>query len=776
VNPLIVLAAVMGMLTPISGSARNAVTTVDAGASTVSPGTSAADAGAADAEAGSAGARDGNRSADEDAGRAPAKAEQVEDTAPTQVARRALHGRVLSMGSRGPALGAQIAWTEADATRRVVQVSDDGSFTLSLPCGALALSVRAAGFEPKVVDRDVCAAGKTPNAEPFIIRLLPRPNLPLYETVVVAPVDEPRVDLHGPELTSTPGSLGDPLRTIESLPGVAAVAWPAPIYAIRGSNPGNTGYFLDDLQVPLLFHLALGPSVIHPAFFDSMSFYPGGYPARYGRYVAGIVTTQTRAPATDRAHARVEARLYDVGALVSTPLPDGNGSIAAAFRYSYTGALLSLLRNDLHLAYWDYQVRADRRFGAWHLTLLLFGSGDHLEYRLREDDPRRLFDLDFHRASLHAARALGAGRLSGRLALGWDASTAPIVDNYTIRAHAYSIVPRLDYTRLVGHAELAIGVDGEVQWFRPVASVYEAGASDLARPRTVALLAGYAQVSAQVGGILTLAPGLRLDSYTISGVSKVDLGPRLSARVGLDDSTWISASAGRFSQTPSLTVQIPAGENFGLSLYGLQTSWQASLGVGTHRLHWLDVEVTGYIQRYVLTDLRDPALINPDPLASDFLVRRDARSYGLECMLRRPATHRLHGWLSYTLSQNQRALGGGVIGPSDWDQRHIVNAVIGYRLGRYTLGARGHLNTGRPVLVNGGQAERFVRLPAFYQLDLRAERRFLFDTFTLDVYLEVVNATLTREVYQIEQDSTTGELGQRSLRVVLPSIGVRGQL
>jgi hypothetical protein len=80
------------------------------------------------------------------------------------------------------------------------------------------------------------------------------------------------------------------------------------------------------------------------------------------------------------------------------------------------------------------------------------------------------------------------------------------------------------------------------------------------------------------------------------------------------------------------------------------------------------------------------------------------------------------------------------------------------------------------VLVQGGQAESFVRLPAFYQLDLRAERRFLFNAFTLDLYAEVVNATYTREVYGLHQDPTTGALSQQDLRVVLPSLGIRCDL
>jgi hypothetical protein len=680
-----------------------------------------------------------------------------------------LRGRVLAKGSRGPVPAAKIVATGVDGSASSGEADDDGGFELPTSCGPMAVAVRAPGFDLLVIHHDVCA-----EPAPLLLRLTPRANLPIYETVVIAPRDEPSIALRGPELVNTPGSLGDPYRTIESLPGVATVAWPAPIYAIRGSNPGNTGYFLDDVQVPLLIHLALGPSVIHPAFFDSMTFYPGGYPARYGRYAAGVVASETRAPAEDRVHAAAEVRLYDAGGMVSAPWPDGNGGVAAAFRYSYTGALLSLLRNDLHLSYWDYQVRADRRVGSWAMSLLLFGSGDDLAYRLDDRDPERQYVLRFHRASLRASRSLGEGRLVARLTLGVDHSTAPIVQNYPITADATSILPRVGYVRATTHVEWEVGVDGQAQWLRPMSGAVEAGASDLARTRTALLVAGYTSASIHATHGLSLTPGLRLDSYTISGVTKTDLGPRLSARLALDEKTWLMGSGGRFSQAPSLTVQIPAAENFGLALYGLQTSWQGALGVGTRHVPGVEVEVTGYVQRYVLTDLRDPALLNPDPLASDFLIRRDARSYGLEVMIRRPASERLHGWISYTLSQNQRAL-GGVIGPSDWDQRHILNAVLGYRLGPYTLGARGHLNTGRPVLVNGSQAETFVRLPTFYQLDLRAERRILFDAFTLNVYIELVNATLSREVYQLDQQPT-GELSERSLRIVLPSLGVRGEL
>jgi hypothetical protein len=293
------------------------------------------------------------------------------------------------------------------------------------------------------------------------------------------------------------------------------------------------------------------------------------------------------------------------------------------------------------------------------------------------------------------------------------------------------------------------------------------------------MLAAYASAAVRAGERLLVTPELRLDTYRIASSAadtrRADLGPRLSARLAVSPWLSLTAGGGRFSQTPSLPVQLPGAESFGLALLGLQTSWQGSLGATAH-LPGVDVGLTGYVQRYVLSDVRDPTVVRmADPLADDYLIRRDALAYGMELLVRRPASERLHGWLAYTLSNNLRAFGGGAIGPSDWDQRHVVNLVVGYRLGAYTLGGRFHYNTGRPVLVGNAQGERFVRLPAFYEIDLRVDRRFLFDKFALDLYLELVNATLNRQVVGLVQESADGPLTETSYSIVLPSIGVRAE-
>jgi hypothetical protein len=148
-------------------------------------------------------------------------------------------------------------------------------------------------------------------------------------------------------------------------------------------------------------------------------------------------------------------------------------------------------------------------------------------------------------------------------------------------------------------------------------------------------------------------------------------------------------------------------------------------------------------------------------------------------MLRRADQGRLFGWLAYTLSWSLREDDGGVLGQSDWDQRHLLNLVAGYRLkGGISVGARFHYNTGRhaPIVGSGGE---YRQLPAFYQLDLRAERRFVFDRFLFDLYADFANATATREVVQLvnEYDATTGQpyVAEQSFQFILPTIGLHAQ-
>ena len=691
---------------------------------------------------------------------------------PTESARLGrVDGRIFQRGTRKPLPGVVLRV----GLDEVAQTDARGQFQLLLPCGRLHLMVQEPLFEPLATDLDACAS-----ASPLTLRLTALGD-GSYQTIVRTRTSHQVIRLQGDELVHTAGALGDPLRVIESLPGVSAVAWPAPVYAVRGANPGNTGFFLDDLPIPALFHFALGPSVIHPYFFDGLDFFPGGYPARYGRYVSGVVLARTRPAPSDDVHASVDVRLYDAGALASAPLP-GNGSVVAAARYSYTGALVTAFSTVQQLDYWDYQLRADRNAGPFRLSVLAFGSDDVLVPG-GVDGAARALRLRFHRVRLRGEVALGDGRLAASVGGGSDRTEAPLAERFPVIIRSLSLFPRLVYTRPTRHADFELGVDGQLQHFDALTSIQRADPSDLAQSRDVTMVAAYASAALRAlpDDRLLLTPELRLDSYRVHSAGadarRVALGPRLSARLALSPQTSLTASGGRFTQTPSLPVQLPGAESFGLAGLGLQSGWQGSLGINTSAALGVELGLTGYVQRYVLSDVRDSSVVaRADPLAPDYLVRRDALSYGLEVILRRPSSEKLYGWVAYTLSNSVRAIGGGTIAPSDWDQRHVLNMVAGYRLGRYSVGGRFHYNTGRPVLVTNAFGEEYVRLPAFYEIDLRCDRRFLFDRFTLDLYVELANVTFNRQVQRLTQDTANGPLHEDGFTVALPSMGLRAEL
>ena len=221
-------------------------------------------------------------------------------------------------------------------------------------------------------------------------------------------------------------------------------------------------------------------------------------------------------------------------------------------------------------------------------------------------------------------------------------------------------------------------------------------------------------------------------------------------------------------------------EAFGLADLGAQTSLGGSLGAQARLPGRFSLDVTGYYQRLRVTDVRNIDINNPQPTAPDFLVSRLGRAYGIEVLLRRAETGRLFGWVAYTLSWSQRYDDTGVLGRSDWDERHILNLVSGYRLaGGTTLGFGFHLNTGRWAPVIDSPNGAYQQLPLYYQIDLRAERRFVFDRFVMDVYADFENLTLNPEVVQLESAATlsspTAVTQQESLKLILPTIGVHAQ-
>jgi hypothetical protein len=184
-------------------------------------------------------------------------------------------------------------------------------------------------------------------------------------------------------------------------------------------------------------------------------------------------------------------------------------------------------------------------------------------------------------------------------------------------------------------------------------------------------------------------------------------------------------------------------------------------------------------------------------------VVANGRAYGFELLVRHPLGGSWFGWLAYSLQRSERLRTydlyddtGAVVGtgrsylPSPLDETHNLNAVISYQLPRqWVIGAVVHFNSGRPeagfpsgkatqrLTPNGWvpvSANQYDRLPAFIRLDVRASKTWIYDTHTIELYFDMLNATLSSEVIGYDyRDTPSYSRVPLSIPLFLPILGLK---
>ena len=219
-----------------------------------------------------------------------------------------------------------------------------------------------------------------------------------YETVVEGErevLEVTKRTLQRQQLTSVPGTFGDPIRVIQTLPGMQRAPFGLGLLLVRGSNPDDTGIYVDGHEVPSLFHFLGGPSIFNAEMLDSIDLYPGGFPARFGRHHGGAVALELRPSKSDGVHGSAKVDFIDAGGYLRAPITK-DLSFAVAGRRSYI---------DLFLG---FVLPQPAKGGQRIVTPVYYDYSGRLDYNLHDERPaQRVRD----RLVGHAPRAQqGSGR------------------------------------------------------------------------------------------------------------------------------------------------------------------------------------------------------------------------------------------------------------------------------------------------------------------------------------------------------------------------------
>jgi TonB family protein len=597
-------------------------------------------------------------------------------------------------------------------------------------------------------------------------------NPGLTEVIVYGERPAPAVTSLGrAEVRQLPGAFGDPFRALEAMPGVTPIISGLPYFYLRGAPPGNIGYYLDGVRVPYLFHVGLGPSIVNPAMVDRVDLYPGGYPARFGRFTGGIVSGETTAPRTD-FHGEGNLRVFDVGGIMETGFAGGRGTVLIGGRYSYTATALSLINKNAELDYRDYQLRVSYDFTPHdRITTFGFGSYDLLGQK-QPQGLRVLFGTEFYRLDTRYDHFYGKdNRVRFAITLGYDQTRLDVERN----AQDKMLAGRIELSHhLSSHALLRAGMDGTLdKYSADHASYVDPDAPDviafdsLFPPRNDYAFGVYTDVVWDVTPGLEVTPGLRADLFQSQGTTKPSVDARLAGKVRVAPRVKLIEAFGLAHQPPAFVVPVP-GLTPATLANGLQTSFQTSAGVELALPASITATTTLFHNAFF--NMSDDLGTNQAPDLNNLDQRSLGNAYGLELYVHRSLTTKLGGFLTYTLSRSTRSLGTEHF-LSAFDRTHVLNFALAYDLGKnWRAGARFMFYTGIPKrpdippgLIQPPRTTSVEREPSFYRIDWRVEKRWnLKGTGWISLVFEMLNATFHKE--------TVGntEIGP----VTIPSIGV----
>jgi hypothetical protein len=255
----------------------------------------------------------------------------------------------------------------------------------------------------------------------------PMPSIPasrtLRQSVLVesssgsaTAMGDPEVHATRAEIETTAGTLDDPARYFQIVPGVQSDSDQRNDFLVRGGNPSENLFVIDGIEVPSINHLALSDttgglvSMVDADAIESMTLHSGAHDARFDDRLSSVVEISTMKEGSEAADNRntrrvAEAGIAGVGGIVSWKMggrsskATGGGSMLVSVREG----ILDLLTSNIGLngvpKYTNAFLRGDRMIGSrdkvWGMSLSGIDS-IAITPAMYDPDETNPFDIRYH--------------------------------------------------------------------------------------------------------------------------------------------------------------------------------------------------------------------------------------------------------------------------------------------------------------------------------------------------------------------------------------------
>jgi hypothetical protein len=531
------------------------------------------------------------------------------------------------------------------------------------------------------------------------------------------------------------------------------------------------------------------------------------------------VGLNVRKPKTDRTHGMAFMDIFNMGGLVEGPLSEDSSYLISG-RYSYLGLVIKAAAKDnkdfnlvVAPVFYDLNAQYAKKIDEQQdLRVFSILSKDRLEFVLDKpigNDPKLRGNFqqqtEFYRVIPEWTYQVDdTKKITASMGVGAD-SVFFNVDTSYLDSKSQNLTFRGDYEYQYSPLwKLNVGADNMYNWYKIRAKIpstfSEGGVSNPLSTGDLrdADVSGHSSVvgvywrnewKPSENSAWTVLPNVRVDRF--SSTKEILPQPRLAVRYGYDSSLLFRAATGLYYQEPSGQA---TDKTYGNPDIKSEKAEHYALGFDKDlRGGASDGYTFGGTMFYKnLTNMVIPssARVTRDGVltAENYNNNGIGHIQGIETQLK----YRLNE-LSitgvYTYLQSRRQSLGAAELPSPHDQTHSLNVLGAYEIGPWQFGTRLRFVTGNPYTPIVGSyydADNDVFMPQrggiysernkdFFQLDLRVDRKWIYDTWILSGYVDIQNLTSYKNQEGISYSYDYSQKKEVTGLPMVPTVGVKGE-
>ena len=545
-----------------------------------------------------------------------------------------------------------------------------------------------------------------------------------------------------------------------------------------------------------------GPvGIINSDFIREVKYYSGAFPSNRGDALSGVLEFNQVDGNSEKMKYRFSLGASEVSATLDGPIGEKTTFVVSA-RRSYLQLLFGVLELPFLPTFNDIQYKVKTRIDAKNeITFIGLGAIDQFDLNLNIEEPneQQEFILNniavneqwtytiggiykhFHNTG-YSAVALSRNMLNNEASKYFENNeTDPA--NLTLKYKSWEIENKLrvENTNRFNAIKLNYGVN--IDLVRYTNNTYQKRFYQEQQfevnYNTDLLLVKYGifgQLSRNfLADDLILSLGLRMDAnnYSASMNNPMDqFSPRFSVSYKFNNELSFNGNVGQYHQLPpytSLGYKIDnAFINKTNELKYIQSNHYIA-GFEYNPSNIVQFSVEGFLKTYANYPYSVNDNISLANKGADFGVLGDeevisigeGRAYGAEFLMRFNNRKNLNGNISYTLvrSEFKEPQTGNYI-PSTWDSKHLLTAFATYKMkADWSLGAKWRFVGGLPYTPYDLEKSALIpaweaiggpyrdntkineeRFGAFHQLDLRVDKAWYLNKFTLKLYFDIQNA------------------------------------